>query len=70
MGSSKMGPKFGFSSWTLHMSSIIIFSTMWGIFLKEWRGSSIRTHLLITIGLATLIVSTIVVGYGNFLAVK
>jgi L-rhamnose-H+ transport protein len=29
MGETKMG-KFGFASWTLHMASIIIFSTMWG----------------------------------------
>ena len=30
MGETQMG-KFGFASWTLHMASIIIFSTMWGL---------------------------------------
>lgn len=29
MGETHMS-KFGFASWTLHMASIIIFSTMWG----------------------------------------
>jgi L-rhamnose-H+ transport protein len=67
MGSSKMGERFGFSSWTLHMASIIIFSTIWGIALHEWKGSSRRTHALIAVGLATLIASTLVVGYGNYL---
>ncbi len=70
MGSSKMGPRLGFSSWTLHMASIIVFSTIWGILLKEWRGTSIKTHVLIGIGLAVLILSTIVVGYGNYLGIS
>jgi L-rhamnose-H+ transport protein len=41
MGETQMG-RFKFSSWTLHMASIIIFSTLWGITLKEWRGASRR----------------------------
>jgi L-rhamnose-H+ transport protein len=68
MGETKMGD-YGFSSWTLHMASIIIFSTLWGIVLREWKGTSRRTHLLITLGLAVLIGSTIIVGYGNYLKV-
>ncbi len=66
MGQTKMG-KFEFSSWTLHMASIIIFSTLWGVVLKEWKGTSKRTHALIAFGLLVLIGSTIIVGYGNFL---
>ncbi len=67
MGETQMG-KYKFSSWTLHMASIIIFSTLWGIALREWRGSSRRTIALVTLGLATLVLSTIIVGYGNYLA--
>jgi L-rhamnose-H+ transport protein len=66
MGATQMG-RYGFSSWTLHMASIIIFSTLWGIGLREWRGTSPRTHALVGAGLAILVGSTIVVGYGNFL---
>ena len=66
MGQTKMG-QYEFSSWTLHMASIIIFSTLWGIVLHEWKGTSTRTHLLIAIGLAVLIGSTVIVGYGNYL---
>jgi L-rhamnose-H+ transport protein len=69
MGTTKMG-RYDFSSWTLHMASIIIFSTLWGIALREWRGTSRRTHMLIAAGLAILISSTIVVGYGNYLAAR
>jgi L-rhamnose-H+ transport protein len=66
MGETQMG-RFGFSSWTLHMASIIIFSTLWGIGLKEWRGASRRTQLLLGLSLLLLVSSTVVVGYGNFL---
>ena len=67
MGESQMGA-YGFSSWTLHMASIIIFSTLWGFALKEWAGSSGRTRGLVWGGIATLVFATIVIGLGNYLA--
>lgn len=66
MGQTKMG-KYDFASWTLHMASIIIFANLWGIGLKEWRGTSRRTRALVGCGLALLIASTVVVGYGSYL---
>jgi L-rhamnose-H+ transport protein len=67
MGETQMGP-YKFSSWTLHMASIIIFSTLWGIALREWKGAGQRTVALVVLSLAVLIASTVVVGYGNYLA--
>jgi L-rhamnose-H+ transport protein len=69
MGQMRMG-KYEFSSWTLHMASIIIFSSLWGIALKEWGGSSSGTKRKLTLGLAMLVLSTIIVGYGNYLGAK
>lgn len=66
MGETQMG-KFGFASWTLHMASIIIFSTMWGWILHEWKGSSKKAHLLIAGGIFTLILSTVIIGFGTWL---
>jgi L-rhamnose-H+ transport protein len=66
LGQTKMG-KYDFSSWTLHMASIIIFATLWGLALKEWAGTSRRTRALVAAGLALLIGSTLIVGYGNYL---
>jgi L-rhamnose-H+ transport protein len=66
MGETQMG-QFSFASWTLHMASIIIFSTMWGWIFHEWKGSSKKAHTLIGLGIATLILSTIVIGYGTYL---
>jgi L-rhamnose-H+ transport protein len=66
MGATQMG-KYDFASWTLHMASIIIFSTMWGWILHEWKGSSRKAHLLIAGGIGTLILSTIIIGIGTYL---
>jgi L-rhamnose-H+ transport protein len=66
MGETQMG-RYKFSSWTLHMASIIIFSTLWGIALKEWKGAGLRTKWLVALSLIVLISSTIIVGYGNYL---
>ncbi len=66
MGESQMG-KFGFASWTLHMASIIIFSTMWGWYFHEWKGSSPKAHRLIFAGIAILILATVVIGCGAWM---
>src|SRR5208283_3245438 len=64
MGATQMGAKYDFASWSLHMASIIIFATIWGWIFHEWKGSSRRAHLLITGGIATLILSTAIIGTG------
>ena len=66
MGESQMG-RYGFSSWTLHMASIIIFSSLWGIGFKEWKGAGSRAGYLLTLALFLLVASTVIVGYGNYL---
>ena len=67
MGETQMG-RYGFSSWTLHMASIIIFSTLWGLGLKEWKGAGTPARRLLTLALVLLVGSTVIVGYGNYLA--
>jgi L-rhamnose-H+ transport protein len=67
MGETQMG-RFKFSSWSLHMASIMIFSTLWGIMLREWAGTSPRTRRLVGLTLFVLIGSTVIIGFGNSLA--
>jgi L-rhamnose-H+ transport protein len=67
MGESQMGA-YQFSSWTIHMASIVIFSTLWGIGLKEWKGAGWAAIRLLVLGLAVLLGSTMIIGYGNYLA--
>src|SRR5437763_428895 len=66
MGETQMG-KYGFSSWTLHMASIIIFSSLWGLGLKEWKGAGAPAMRLLALALFLLVGSTMIVGYGNYL---
>ncbi len=66
MGTTQMG-NYDFSSWTIHMAFIIVFSNLWGIWFDEWRGTSRGTRAINYLGISILIVSTIVVGYGNYL---
>ncbi|HEY7211020.1 MAG TPA: L-rhamnose/proton symporter RhaT [Bryobacteraceae bacterium] len=67
MGETKMGI-YTFSSWSLHMASIVIFSTLWGLGLKEWRGATKKSIRTLLFGLIVLISSTLIIGYGNYLA--
>ncbi|MCK5862466.1 MAG: L-rhamnose/proton symporter RhaT [Candidatus Hydrogenedentes bacterium] len=67
MGETRMGATFSFSSWTLHMAFIIVFSNLWGLLLKEWKATDRKTHGLLFVGIAVLVISTIIVGYGNYL---
>jgi L-rhamnose-H+ transport protein len=59
-----------FAGWTVLMSSMIIFSTLLGIAMQEWKGSSGRTKSLLGVSLAILVTALVVIGYGNYLKPK
>ncbi len=65
MGTTFLGKEYEFASWTLHMAFIIIFSTLWGLYFKEWKGVSKKTMHTLWLGLAVIIFSTILIGIGN-----
>ena len=67
MGTTKMG-RYDFSSWTIHMAFIIVFSNLWALFFGEWQGASRRTHRIILAGILVLTASTLVIGLGNYAA--
>jgi L-rhamnose-H+ transport protein len=68
MGESQMGA-YGYSSWTLHMASIIIFGTIWGFGFREWKDATVRVKAVVWGGIGLLLLATVVIGYGNSLAV-
>jgi len=63
MGESKLGN--GASSWILHMAFIILVANVWGIVLKEWSAVSKKTFRTILAGILFIILSIMIVGYGN-----
>jgi L-rhamnose-H+ transport protein len=44
-----------------------MFSTVLGIFLGEWKNTSTRTKALLTLGLAVLVISSVLSGYSGYL---
>ena len=48
------------------MASIMIFGSLLGLALSEWKGAGKRTMALLALSIATLVISTVVVGYGNY----
>ncbi|GAO42019.1 L-rhamnose/proton symporter RhaT [Flavihumibacter petaseus] len=63
MGESKLSN--GPSSWILHMAFIILVANAWGLILKEWRGVKPATRQWLMLGIIVIILSVIVVGWGN-----
>ncbi|QJD95257.1 L-rhamnose/proton symporter RhaT [Mucilaginibacter robiniae] len=63
MGESRLGN--GPSSWILHMAFIILIANIWGLVLKEWKGVSRKALATVVAGILTIILSVLIVGYGN-----
>jgi len=63
MGESKLGN--GASSWILHMAFIILVANIWGLVLKEWKGVSKKALATVIAGIAVIMISVLIVGYGN-----
>jgi L-rhamnose-H+ transport protein len=53
--------------WAVLMASMILFSTLLGIFLGEWKGTSSRTRTLLAGGLVLLLLSSVIAGYSGYL---
>jgi L-rhamnose-H+ transport protein len=65
-GEPKMGAT-AYIGWAVLMASMILFSTLLGIFLGEWKGTSSRTRSLLAIGLVLLVSSTVLAAYSGSL---
>jgi L-rhamnose-H+ transport protein len=48
-------------SWSILMSLNVTFSNIWGIILKEWKGVSHKTMIILITGLVILIISTFII---------
>ena len=55
------------SSWVLNMSFIIIVSNCWGLYFREWHGTSAANKGVLVAGIAVILGAIAMVGYGNYL---
>jgi len=47
-------------SWSILMSLNVVFSNVWGIILKEWKGAGKKAVIFLVFGMAVLIISLII----------
>lgn len=66
MGTTRMGD-YDFSSWSIHMAFIIVFSNIWGLVFREWKACSKRTLIIIVTGIAVVVLSIVLIGTGSYL---
>jgi len=63
MGRSQLPPEISVFGWSILMALNISFSNIWGLFLKEWKGTGRKTLTILLIGIAILIFSVFVVQF-------
>jgi len=66
LGHVRMGT-FKFTSWAIHMITLVLFSNLTGIVFREWKGCRSSTKATITFALAVLTLAILAMTYGNYL---
>ena len=66
LGTVRMG-RYEYTSWAIHMIMLVLFSSIAGLLLKEWKSTSSRTVGLLITALIVLIVAVLLLAYGNYL---
>jgi L-rhamnose-H+ transport protein len=66
LGHVRMG-NYKFTSWAIHMIMLVLFSSVVGLLMKEWRKSSLLTMRLLLTALCVLIIAVLLLTYGNYL---
>jgi len=64
LGHVHMG-NFKFTSWAIHMTMLVLFSSVVGVILREWRGCRRITHQAIGFALVILVGAVMLLTYGN-----
>jgi len=65
LGHARLGDKFAFTSWAIHMIMLVLFSNLMGVLLYEWKPCRRATHVVIGVALLILIGAVLLLTYGN-----
>jgi L-rhamnose-H+ transport protein len=66
LGHVRMG-NYKFTSWAIHMIMLVLFSSVAGLVMKEWKNCSATTRRLLILALMVLIAAVLLLTYGNYL---
>ncbi|MEO7309984.1 MAG: L-rhamnose/proton symporter RhaT [Chitinophagaceae bacterium] len=67
LGHVHMG-EYKFTSWAVHMILLVLFSSIAGLVMKEWRNCSPKTIRTLAIALLVLVAAVLLLTRGNYLA--
>jgi L-rhamnose-H+ transport protein len=65
LGHVRLGQRYAFSSWAIHMILLVMFSNLLGLAFREWKDSSGWTRIIVGMGIAVLCGAVIMLTYGN-----
>jgi len=66
IGHVRMGA-YKFTSWAIHMAMLVLFSTLAGVVLREWKGCRSRTWTALAAAVVILLAAVMALTYGNYL---
>jgi L-rhamnose-H+ transport protein len=67
LGHVRLGSRYAFSSWAIHMILLVLFSNVLAVVFKEWRGCRGRTQVTVALGLVVLCGAILLLTYGNYI---
>jgi L-rhamnose-H+ transport protein len=67
LGHVRMGA-YKFTSWAIHMTMLVLFSSLVGLVLREWKGCAKTTKGVLALAIALLIAAVLLIAYGNQVA--
>jgi len=70
MGHQNLGERFGFTSWTIHMALLILFSNIYGKVFREWEGASPLPRRIVHFGMLIIVGATLMITWGNQLGAQ
>jgi L-rhamnose-H+ transport protein len=65
LGHVRMG-RYEFSSWAIHMIMLVMFSSIAGLLMREWKMCSSKTMRILIAALFVLVVAVLLLTYGNY----
>jgi len=66
LGHVRMGA-YKFTSWAIHMIMLVLFSSVAGLVMKEWKQCSSKTFRRLIAALLVLVIAILLLTYGNYL---
>ena len=67
LGHVRMGEDYAFTSWAIHMTLLVLFSNLTGLFFREWKGATRHTIIYVVLGVLVLVAAVLMLTYGNYI---